>query len=202
MSYFEYHKKGDTLLIKNVLNEDTTELASVVIKNQQTIYQPELVESFTIFHHILSISPELCWIVINPNNNNHCCAHLIAHPWPNIDYPPMLNCERDILELSKPQTKIVVKECNNIFIHDLTIIPEMKNMGVGRELISKFLTYLHSLNKTIIITLVSVCGSMKFWEKQGFQPLETQLDDRQITILKSYGDKTATIMQLIIDNRE
>lgn len=45
MSYFEYHKKGGTLLIKNLLNEDTTELASVVIKNQQTIYQPELVES-------------------------------------------------------------------------------------------------------------------------------------------------------------
>ena len=87
-------KKSGTLLIKNIFNEDTTELASVVIKNQQTIYQPELVESFVIFHHILIISPELCWIAINPTNN-HCCAHLIAHPWPNSSYPPVLNRDRE-----------------------------------------------------------------------------------------------------------
>jgi hypothetical protein len=171
------------------------QLSLIVIKNQQTIYQPELVESFNIFQHILTISPELCWVVQQINNNY--CGHLIAHPWPDIDYPPRLNRDSDILKLSnKPQ--IDNTGYYNIFIHDLTIIPEMKNMGVGRELVSKFLAYLYSLKQNINVLLVSVCGSIKFWEKQGFKPISKELNDRQLDILKSYGDKTATIMRLNI----
>lgn len=204
MSYFEYQKKAGTLLIKNVSPDNLDALSLAVIKNQQTIYQPELVESHAIFQHILTISPELCWLVYKIDNS--CCGHLIAHPWPDSCYPPMLHCESDILKLSSLDEYAQATPNNTnddtggmcIFLHDLTIIPEMKNMGVGKELVSRFLAHLGSQRRPVIVGLVSVCGSRKFWEKQGFQALNTPLDERQAEILKSYGDKTATIMQLII----
>jgi hypothetical protein len=205
MSNFEYQKKAGTLFIDNVSHDNLEESLTAVIKNQQTIYQPELVESHAIFQHILTISPELCWLAYKIDNI--CCGHLIAHPWLDSCYPPILHNEGSILGLSSLDSYAQTTPNNTnddnggmcIFLHDLTIIPEMKNMGVGKELVSRFLAQLSSQRRPIIVGLVSVCGSRKFWEKQGFMALKTPLDERQAEILKSYGDKTATIMQLIIN---
>jgi len=209
----DYHSAQDLLIPDSLYTLDI--LTTSIIRTQQTVYPISLVEPPQIFRNILLNGSDLCWfasmdnITINtPGNlNNHLnqcksvlrrwggakthVGHLIAHYWMDAQHPPRLNSLADILTI--PSTGKDELGYQNIFIHDLTIIPDMAHQGIARELMSRFLAYLNSCRQHIIISLVSVNGSQKFWAKFGFVPI-LQPSDKQLELLKTYGDDTAVIM--------
>lgn len=202
-----YYNSATELVVNkpdhNGLNID--KLINIILESQQTVYPIELVEPQQIFEKIIICSPELCWFarikqVEAENlirNSSKFVGHLIAHYWVDIQHPPRLNSISDILTL--PSTNKDELGYQNIFIHDLTIIPDMVNTGIGRELMTRFLEYLSSLSQPVIISLVSVNCSQKFWAKFGFEPI-TKPTEQQLDILKTYGDDTAVIMMRSINN--
>ena len=206
----DYQSARDLLVDNSLHTLDT--LTTNVINTQQTVYPTILVEPSQIFKNILLNCPDLCWFAVCSNSVNTAqlgndnqligsddkmVGHLIAHYWLDAENPPRLNSISDILTL--PSTNKDELGYQNIFIHDLTIIPDMANQGIARELMSRFLEYLNSWCQPIIISLVSVNGSQKFWAKIGFVPI-IQPTEKQIELLKTYGDDTAVIMTRSINS--
>ena len=172
-------------LIVNTDSHSVNTITNIISETQQTVYPIELVEPPRIFEKIISWYPELCWFAnITKDdaensviNSSRFVGHLIAYYWSEPEKPPFLNSVSGIQKINQLMTSTTVIQSEHIprvFLHDLTIIPDMANKGVGRELVSRFLEYLSAWNQPVIISLVSVRGTRKFWEKFGFVPI-TQL---------------------------
>lgn len=67
-----------------------------------------------------------------------------------------------------------VTDSNTIlYVQDLLVLPEYQNLGIGGELVKRFLTQFASVGQ-VILTAENTKQAFSFYHKQGFQKMSTQ----------------------------
>lgn len=135
-------------MIRQIHKSDWTE----ILKIQNKVYHPELIESLKALQSKHAISPKTCFVKISKNAVSSYC---IAYPCPS-DFIPKLD--------SKSPLPI---EENNIFLHDLSVKPSDSGHGIGSEMVEYLFSVCTSM-KFSSITLISVQNSWDFWQKHNF----------------------------------
>jgi GNAT superfamily N-acetyltransferase len=101
-------------------------------------------------------------------------GYLIAYPWSFGAIPPL-----DSLIDRLPDTNAT------IYLHDLALRPQVRGQGHARPIVERLVQAGSQLG-TAKIALVSVNGSLAFWQGLGFAPV-TQ-DAALRGKLRTYGD--------------
>lgn len=152
-----------------------------IMNIQSMCYAPELVESRGVFECMLETS----WVCSEVHGEVGSCyekviGYLLAHPWHDPDVPPRLHSVEDL------ECKFVGSPAC-FFIHDLTVHPEHRGLGVASLLLA-------SIHHVADLCLVAVNGTAaSFWPKHGFRPVHPA-NDRVESALDTYCDPSATFM--------
>jgi GNAT superfamily N-acetyltransferase len=108
------------------------------------VWGDEFYESPEVFAQKFNYYPAGCWMY-----NNH--AYIFSHS-AVLDHPPKLN---EVLPDS---------QCNCYHIHDIALLPSVRGLGIATKIIKQIIQE----NPYPYTTLVSVAGTLKFWESFGF----------------------------------
>lgn len=123
-------------------------------------------ETPAIYENKFRVSPEGCYVYVV---NDSIKGYVISHPW-NILSPPPLN------------TLFTGVEGYCWFIHDIVVLPECRERGVGDKIIRKILT-----DKPIVSLVAGddERGKTKdFWARYGFKVDETADCDYGIYMIR------------------
>ncbi|WCT74988.1 GNAT family N-acetyltransferase [Sphingomonas naphthae] len=129
---------------------------------------PDHPESRACFAERLALSPTTCLALAD--DEKPARGYLIAYPWPFGEIPPL-----DTLIGALPAG------CDTLYLHDLALAPEAIGHGLTRPAID---TLMARATGHARIALVSVNGSVPFWQRHGFAVVESP---DLTTKLRSYG---------------
>lgn len=165
-----------TITIKAANEEDTSDILNI----QKSCYSDELVEDELVFFKVLRCKLSF----IARNSVNEPIGYLLAHSIEDILVPPSLH------DLSTLQFG---SGTDYLYIHDLSVSPEYRGHGVGKDLVHHFLQYIAKEYEDVTyVSLVSINDiSHSFWAQYGFA--ETSCDP---AILNSYGQTNPQYMLL------
>lgn len=132
---------------------------------------PHHFERRDCFENRLKLFPQGCFVL---DSASGVAGYLIAYPWAFGAIPP-LNSLIDRL----PDTN------ETIYLHDLALRPEVRGQGHARPIVERLVQAGRKLGASKI-ALVSVNGSLAFWQGLGFAPVihDAALRDK----LQTYGD--------------
>lgn len=142
-----------------------------VMKLQAEAY-PDLAESAAAIGSRLQQAPRWCWVA---EGGDDISAYLLAHPWLHTA-PPEWNAA--LPRLPAHGTRF--------YIHDLALGRSARGSGLARRLIH---TALENARRARFheVHLVAVQGSVEFWQRQGFHPLQVPGEKLKAS-LASYGE--------------
>jgi GNAT superfamily N-acetyltransferase len=158
------HQDTDLAVWRPALAADLAELERI-----GNAIHASLQEGPEVFANKLALFPEGCFVLAQ---NGAVAGYGIAHPWVLGTVPALDRC---IAALPPSPT------C--LYIHDVVVLPAVRGQGAAGVLVDRFeaIARRHRLPS---ITLVSVYGTDRLWERYGFQTAsEPELADR----LASYG---------------
>lgn len=98
-------------------------------------------------------APDFCFVAETGGN---VVAYFFAHPWPRRVPPPINTRYAEIPE-----------NADSMFIHDLALLPGSRKTGLACELV-KHLFEISIKTGFNHFSLISVQGTLRFWEKLGF----------------------------------
>lgn len=98
-------------------------------------------------------------------------GYVLSHPWRAGAVPP----------LNAPLGAIP-DEADTYYIHDLALLPMARRIGAASDMVAALSKHA-AARGFATMTLVAVGGSLGFWERQGFAPVEADLGDK----LAGYG---------------
>ncbi len=134
---------------------------SDILQLQQGVYLSVEPESLEVLQSKWLRSPETCFVF---QDNSQIMGYLLAHSW-NTEIPP---------KLFKPLPSNT--EGSILFLHDLALRKGASGKGIGKKLIAQLFktTRLQGYEQ---IMLVAVQNSTRFWQKQGFVPLNQKVNE-------------------------
>ncbi|KAJ3121590.1 hypothetical protein HK100_012310 [Physocladia obscura] len=164
-----FHKKTFEGMISIV--PATPQFVDEILAIQEKCYAPEIWESKQEFLRIVDCASSFVAIDNHPNdltsfnqNNAIVVGYILAHPWPTSSEPPILH------KFAAPQEQ--VQECH--FIHDVSISPDYRGMKIADMLLQAvFESALVGVGAAAVVTLVSVNGTVGYWQKRGFVVKQT-----------------------------
>lgn len=129
----------------------TTFYLDSILDIQKLCYSTDLIESNHVFKSILDLNQS--WIALI---GNKVIGYMLVHPWSQ-DHIPFLN------------QVLCMESSESSFIHDLSVHPDYRNIGVATMLVQK------TLNSKNRISLVAVQNSSPFWSKFGFHNIKREI---------------------------
>lgn len=158
---------------KRVITSITPTMWDDIVSLQAKAYTDITPESLEVLQSKWLRSPETCFVCYR---QNELVSYLLAHAWHCESAPKLDTC---LPAMQMPS--------RYLFLHDLAVSPTCAGEGVGADMVQHLLK--HSQRQAFEqIRLVSVQGSVPFWQKMGFSALSTSYVPCQ-----SYGDD-ATLM--------
>ena len=145
---------------------------SGILKVQNEAYTEVAPEDISVLKSKWLTSPDTCFTY--NSDNNEVVGYLIAHSW-NSEEPPKLYEELPTNTVGPI-----------LYIHDLAISTESKNLGVAKQLINKLFKTIQNKGYEKIL-LVAVQNSGSYWAGFGFKQIYNA------PICASYGS-AATVM--------
>ena len=133
------------------------------------LVHPAYPEDDAVFAERLQLYPAGCLVF---EHRSVIMGYAISHPW-RFGHPPALDTLLGALP-ARPDT---------FYIHDVALLPDLRGSDLG-TIIVQLLVQQARLDDLDSMSLVAVSGSLGFWRKNGFQPIER--DDLQAA-LSSYG---------------
>jgi ribosomal protein S18 acetylase RimI-like enzyme len=128
---------------------------SLVMRLQQQVYMPELVESAQSFERKLTLFSEGSLGCFEPTG---MAAYGFGHPWTAGSVVP-LGHVIDHLPLDP--------DC--FYIHDVAVSPDCRRRGIARKFVEIFINLARARDLEMLACL-AVQDSDKSWEKLGFKP--------------------------------
>lgn len=141
---------------------------------QRACYGDGLVEGLDVFARRLA-SPAHCSLVIEVDGQ--VGAYLAAYHSLRGKITPL---HGDFEPLAAPLT------ADTLYLHDMAVLPQLAGQGLARALLASLWAQAggQGLHHS---ALVSVQGSQRYWERQGYA-VQTLADAAQRACLASYGD--------------
>ena len=130
------------------------------------LIHPDLPEDPAIFAERLALCPEGCFVLdaggldagpLDPDPldaGGHIAGYTLAHPIRHLDPPPL----NTLLGAIPP-------DADAFFIHDVAIAPQMRGQGLAGPVVAALLAVARGFPRAC---LVSVYGTVPFWERFGF----------------------------------
>jgi GNAT superfamily N-acetyltransferase len=146
------------LHIKPLKMSDITQILQI----QSQCYSRVFLEGISSFQSKLQFFPEGCVGIVHNNTSVTLAGYLISFPW--FSHRPF--------HLNSSVVSEEPQDYTCYYIHDVAVHPDVRGLGVGRQLVShaEQIAFTHGWDN---IYLVSVQNSQNFWEKQGFCIEET-----------------------------
>lgn len=141
--------------IRRATMTDTADIVDI----QKYVYHADMVESFEIFDHIIAYNMSFVLTC-----DGKVVGFLLAHPTVP-KYAHFLHRHMFI-----PADGLA---SNTLFIHDMSILPDYHKCRHGTRLFHAFITEFSGWD----VDLISVNGTLGFWQKQGFEPVDGILND-------------------------
>jgi len=145
-----------------------------ILQVQEEAYTDIPHEEVAVLKSKWKVSPETCFVY--KDNENKILGYLLAHPW-NSDEPPQLF-----------ETLPHNSTGDTLYLHDLAVSSNARNLGVGSQLSNKILE-IAKLKKFRRVLLVAVQGSEYYWFNFGFREVQN------VSASQSYGSN-AKLMSL------
>ena len=163
-----------------------TDLTS--IRHIASIVHPTLPEGDHIVTERISLFPSGCWTLAN-EIDDQILGYAISHPITHNRPPP----------LDSPLVTIPA-EADTYYIHDLALLPEARGAGYAAEAV-RIMLQVAAEGRWRRTCLISVYGTVPFWERFGFKALlDRELGDELTRKLKGYGE-SAVYMERVKDLR-
>lgn len=121
------------------------------------ICHPDFPEDDAVLHEKLTLSPDTCFVWSVGKTVN---GYLLTHPYTLGNIPPL----NELLGT-------LPSKSDTLFIHDLAILPNARQTGVGAKAVQAVLSCAKD-KQLQTLSLVAVNGSLPFWQKQGFHIIE------------------------------
>lgn len=141
---------------------------------------PEHFERRACFENRLALFPQGCFVL---SSENRVEGYLIAYPWDFGAIPP-LNSTLGRL----PET------IETIYLHDLALSAAIRGQGHARPIAERLVREGRELGASRI-AIVSVNGSVPFWQGLSFVPVKHDLT--LLDKLLTYGDSAAYMIREI-----
>lgn len=141
-------------MIREIRLTDWPQIMSI----QSQVYHDVTPEPLEVMQGKWQRSPKLCFVYCSDSNPERIGGYLLAHTWAGEVLP----------ELGAPLAKSVPEKY--VFLHDLAISPVRQGQGVGPKLARHLLARANLLG-WLEFRLVSVQGSVPFWQRFGFKPM-------------------------------
>ncbi|SBS27053.1 Acetyltransferase (GNAT) family protein [Marinomonas aquimarina] len=159
-------------MIRTISEQDWPQI--MVIQSQ--VYHDVAPEPLAVMQGKWQRSPELCFVFYDEVKPESIAGYLLAHTWAGERLP----------DLGEALPEGVAEEY--VFLHDLAVSPVYQGQGVGPQLVQ------HLLDRSQRLgwhewRLVSVQGSVPFWQRFGFKLAER-------TVSASYGEGAALMRKL------
>ena len=159
------------LVVRTMVGADVDGLVEI----ERMAYRKELSEGRTVFEDRLPLSPPCCWVA---ESGGAVAGYLLSNPWRRGDAPL----------LGRPLGPLPDRpDCH--FIHDLSVHPRARGLGVGRALVETVIRVALERGHRSICG-VAVQGSVPFWESFGFRAWRS-LPPALAEKLASYGGDAA-----------
>ena len=137
---------------------------------------PAFPEDPSVIAERLALFPEGCFVLRDPSG---IVGYAVSHPW-MFGHPPKLDSH--LLRLP---------DCpDTLFVHDMALLRSVRGGGNGTAGVHRLIA-LAKRYEFGTLSLVSVSGSARFWQRHGFVIVN---DPALRTYLLSYGDE-ARFMQ-------
>jgi ribosomal protein S18 acetylase RimI-like enzyme len=138
------------MIIRKLVSSDLPD----ILRIQQNVYRPELLESSDTFSRKLMLFPEGC---LGCEDDGVLCAYVFAHPWQG-DSPVPLD-DSNLLLPPKPDA---------LYIHDLAVETAYRGRGLAQDLFGRLLRLAEEKGLGTM-SLVAVQNSETFWQRLGFK---------------------------------
>lgn len=138
---------------------------------QRAAYPHYPCERIEVFADKLARYPTGCWAY---ETSGTVGGYLFSHPTLLVA-PPKFDALLDDLP----------PEPDAYFIHDKSVVPELRGRGAGRQLLDAAIAHAAALHLAVI-ALVSVQGSRGYWERFGFAAV-AETDPTLAAIRRTYG---------------
>lgn len=135
-----------------VIREITEGDWPAVDRLQRVAYPPEMLEGIETLQSLWRWSPRTCLMA----EDSEPLGYLIAHPWMAESLPP--------LNVILPE---IPADSRTLFLHDLALAPAARGQGLAPRMVREILAIGRKMEWRDA-SLLSVQGSQRFWEKQGF----------------------------------
>lgn len=132
------------------------------------ICHPDFPEDDAVLAEKYTLSPDTCFIL---DRENKSVGYILAHPF-KIGAIPPLNC----LLGSLP------RQSDTLYIHDLALLQQARSGGFGKKAV-EIMCECAKRENFDTLSLVAVNGSLPFWQRNGFHPIEVspQLKQKLLT---------------------
>lgn len=154
-------------MIREIIISDWPQIMAI----QSQVYHDVTPEPLDVMQGKWRRSPKLCFVYCSETHPQQIGGYLLAHTWAGQALP----------ELGVSMAEGVAEKY--IFLHDLAISPEYQGQGVGPKLAKHMLTRARQCGWQEF-RLVSVQGSVPFWQRFGFRVM-------QRNVAACYGDEAA-----------
>ncbi|MBL8700030.1 MAG: GNAT family N-acetyltransferase, partial [Alphaproteobacteria bacterium] len=110
-------------------------------------------EDGAVFVERLALFPEGCLVL---EDDHALVGYVLSHPWRH-RAPPALNARLGRLPA----------DADCLYIHDLAVLPDARGRGAAGEILRR-LAQLAATMRLPAMALISIAGTSRFWERQGF----------------------------------
>lgn len=166
-----------TLTIRKMTMEDID--ATMRIQNE--CYSADLIEPKPLVISRLQASPDHCYVCCD--DTNEPCAYMFAYMSKKGKVTPLEG------EFVTPAGS------NCIYLHDMAVSKSVSGRGIASKLARTLLSNSRAFG-AVSAGLVSVQGSVPFWSKLGYVPIDLS-DKEQIAHLDSYGVPAVYMFQAL-----
>lgn len=146
---------------------------------QSAAYPNYPCERIEVFADKLARYPAGCWAY---EVRGTVGGYLFSHPTSLVD-PPKFDALLDDLPLVP----------DAYFIHDKSVLPELRGRGAGRQLLDAALAHAAALHLATI-ALVAVQGSRGYWERFGFTAV-AERDPTLAAVRRTYGPQALYMLR-------
>ncbi len=137
------------------IRQATLNDVSALARIQYECFGDEFLESEQSYRSKLASNPQTCFIA---EHNDGVCGYIIGlavdeHSFPILNAP----------SISTPDNPTI------LYLHDLSVVPNARGTGVSEALIQHLLKQSVNFEHTM---LIAVQGSLGFWQKYNFAPID------------------------------
>lgn len=171
---------SSTLTIRKMTMDDI----DATMRIQIECYSADLIEPKSLVTSRLQASPNHCYVCCDETNEP--CAYMFAY----------MSKKGKVTPLEGEFVTPIGSDC--IYLHDMAVSKSVSGRGVASKLARTLLNNSKDFG-AVSAGLVSVQGSVPFWSKLGYVPMNLT-DEEQIAHLDSYGVPAVYMFQILGSN--